>query len=211
MMLGNENIRLNLICGPQPPVSVEAHVIPIVLSRPKVPRRLGQYDRAESDALSNIQTDLPTSSTASRIIWSSMSMWTGTHLTAQSVCRSANRQAFATASRLTSRPTHQLHAKPLRSLYVRSPLFSLPSKPLVSSFTSFSKLHADNAPIVTSQASGPKSNDIANISPKEQRKKDWMIVRRLMSHVWPKHDWKTRARVVLGFGLLIAGKVCMSI
>lgn len=28
-----------------------------------------------------------------------------------------------------------------------------------------------------------------------------------MSHVWPKNDWGTRGRVVLGFGLLIAGKV----
>ncbi|KAG2107598.1 P-loop containing nucleoside triphosphate hydrolase protein [Suillus cothurnatus] len=34
-----------------------------------------------------------------------------------------------------------------------------------------------------------------------------MIVKRLMSHVWPKDDWGTRGRVVLGFGLLIAGKV----
>jgi ABC transporter ATM len=42
---------------------------------------------------------------------------------------------------------------------------------------------------------------------KEQRRKDWMIVKRLMSHVWPKDDWGTRGRVVLGFGLLIAGKV----
>jgi ABC transporter ATM len=42
---------------------------------------------------------------------------------------------------------------------------------------------------------------------KEQRRKDWIIVKRLMSHVWPKDDWGTRGRVVLGFGLLIAGKV----
>jgi hypothetical protein len=34
-----------------------------------------------------------------------------------------------------------------------------------------------------------------------------MIVKRLMSHVWPKDDWRTRGRVVLGFALLIAGKV----
>ena len=28
-----------------------------------------------------------------------------------------------------------------------------------------------------------------------------------MHHVWPRDDWNTRGRVLLGFGLLIAGKV----
>ncbi len=41
----------------------------------------------------------------------------------------------------------------------------------------------------------------------QQRKSDWNIVKRLMENVWPKNDWKTRATVVLGFGLLISGKV----
>ncbi len=41
----------------------------------------------------------------------------------------------------------------------------------------------------------------------EQRRTDWGIVKRLMENVWPKDDWKTRGTVVLGFGLLISGKV----
>lgn len=41
----------------------------------------------------------------------------------------------------------------------------------------------------------------------QQRKNDWNIVKRLMENVWPKNDWKTRATVVLGFGLLISGKL----
>lgn len=41
----------------------------------------------------------------------------------------------------------------------------------------------------------------------EQRRKDWIAVRRLMENVWPKNDWGTRGRVILGFALLISGKV----
>ncbi|KAF9053910.1 P-loop containing nucleoside triphosphate hydrolase protein [Hymenopellis radicata] len=41
----------------------------------------------------------------------------------------------------------------------------------------------------------------------EQRRTDWGIVKRLMDNVWPKNDWKTRGTVILGFGLLISGKL----
>ena len=42
---------------------------------------------------------------------------------------------------------------------------------------------------------------------REQRRKDWTVVRKLMENVWPKDDWGTRGRVILGFTLLITGKV----
>jgi hypothetical protein len=45
------------------------------------------------------------------------------------------------------------------------------------------------------------------ISNAEQRRRDWAIVRRLAVHIWPKDDWATRGRVVLGVGLLVCGKV----
>lgn len=138
-------------------------------------------------------------------------MWTRTHLTARFVCHSATLRAFsnvaATSSRIISRPIHQLNGTPLRCLYARSLLFNSKSKPFVSTFTSSSKLHANDAPTATKQVSIPKSVDNDNVSVREQRRKDWMIVKRLMSHVWPKDDWRTRGRVVLGFALLIAGKV----
>ncbi|KAG6840934.1 Iron-sulfur clusters transporter atm1, mitochondrial [Blastosporella zonata] len=51
---------------------------------------------------------------------------------------------------------------------------------------------------------GPKAEDTTS---KEQRKTDWIIVKRLLVNVWPKNDWKTRGTVLLGFGLLIGGKV----
>ena len=41
----------------------------------------------------------------------------------------------------------------------------------------------------------------------EQRKADFSIIKRLLVHVWPKDDWKTRLTVLGGFGLLITAKV----
>ena len=47
----------------------------------------------------------------------------------------------------------------------------------------------------------------ATVSNAEQRRRDWAVVRRLAVHIWPKNDWATRGRVVLGVGLLVCGKV----
>lgn len=132
-------------------------------------------------------------------------MWTGTPLTSRLVYRSATLRAFsnaATSQRLISRPNYGLNGKPMRSLYARPS--SLKLTPFISTFTSSSILHANDAPATTSVS---KSVDSDNVTVKEQRRKDWIIVKRLMSHVWPKDDWGTRGRVVLGFGLLITGKV----
>lgn len=49
------------------------------------------------------------------------------------------------------------------------------------------------------------SSDV--VTAKEQRRNDWNIIRKLMVNVWPKNDWKTRGTVLLGFGLLVTGKV----
>lgn len=53
----------------------------------------------------------------------------------------------------------------------------------------------------------PKPTSKVTISNAEQRRRDWFIVRRLLVHIWPRDDWETRGRVVLGVGLLISGKV----
>lgn len=60
-------------------------------------------------------------------------------------------------------------------------------------------------PVVSSVQPTPTSK--ATISNAEQRRRDWSIVRRLLVHIWPKDDWATRGRVVLGVGLLICGKL----
>jgi hypothetical protein len=56
----------------------------------------------------------------------------------------------------------------------------------------------------------PTPTSKVTISNAEQRRRDWSIVRRLLVHIWPKDDWATRGRVVLGVGLLICGKVRLS-
>ena len=59
----------------------------------------------------------------------------------------------------------------------------------------------------TAPAAVPKPAPADHPSAAEQRATDWKIVKQLIQHVWPKGDWKTRGIVVLGFGLLIGGKV----
>lgn len=41
----------------------------------------------------------------------------------------------------------------------------------------------------------------------EQRKKDWDIVKKLMVNIWPRGNYNVKSRVIVGFGLLVAGKV----
>ena len=53
--------------------------------------------------------------------------------------------------------------------------------------------------------------DPEHVTAKEQRRKDWLVVRKIIGNVWPKHDWNTRCRVVLGFTLLLGGKVPLSL
>lgn len=45
------------------------------------------------------------------------------------------------------------------------------------------------------------------MSEKEQSRRDWEIIKKLLPNVWPKNDWGTKTRVLLAVGLLIGGKV----
>ena len=47
------------------------------------------------------------------------------------------------------------------------------------------------------------------VTEKEQSRKDWEIIRKLLPNLWPKDDWGTKTRVMLALGLLIGGKVRM--
>ena len=76
-----------------------------------------------------------------------------------------------------------------------------------------SPLHSSTTPAAAAgvkESPQPTSTSKATISNAEQRRRDWSIVRRLLVHIWPKDDWGTRGRVVLGVGLLICGKVRLS-
>lgn len=65
-----------------------------------------------------------------------------------------------------------------------------------------------SAPSVSARDRQDLTSNSNQISAGEQRKRDWSIVRKLAVNVWPKDDWGTRGRVLLGVGLLVAGKVC---
>ncbi|KAL8293738.1 hypothetical protein RQP46_000439 [Phenoliferia psychrophenolica] len=45
------------------------------------------------------------------------------------------------------------------------------------------------------------------VSEKEQSRKDWEIIRKLLPNLWPKDDWGTKTRVMLALGLLVGGKI----
>jgi hypothetical protein len=66
-------------------------------------------------------------------------------------------------------------------------------------------------PAPASEAAKPTPEPLARadeaLTPKEQRRRDWAIIRQLVPHVWPANDWSTKSRIVLGVGLLVAGKV----
>lgn len=47
---------------------------------------------------------------------------------------------------------------------------------------------------------------VGEVTVREQRKRDWSIMHKMMEHMWPQ-DWGVRSRVVLGLGLLVGGKV----
>lgn len=74
--------------------------------------------------------------------------------------------------------------------------------PIVENKTIQPKREPQVAPVVVQDK---KPTEV--VSQADQRKKDWKIVKKLLSNVWPKDDWWTRGRVIVGFSLLICGKV----
>jgi len=87
----------------------------------------------------------------------------------------------------------------------------LPARPASRHWRAFRHLsqQPNSSPqSAATRKSPPAPSTVAtSISNAEQRRRDWAIVRRLAVHIWPKGDWGTRGRVVLGVGMLISGKV----
>jgi ATP-binding cassette subfamily B (MDR/TAP) protein 7 len=70
------------------------------------------------------------------------------------------------------------------------------------------KVQTTPSPAIAKRPSMAKELDSSDVvTAKEQRNSDWNIITKLMVNVWPKNDWKTRGTVLLGFGLLVTGKV----
>jgi ATP-binding cassette, subfamily B (MDR/TAP), member 7 len=114
----------------------------------------------------------------------------------------------------TGSPHHHDGARSIRLLQQLShvqPKFSpdQPSSPIRLSRRSLQDLApkpvtVQSLPSTTIQA--PAAKELDNTA-KDQRRNDWNIIKKLMVHVWPKQDWRTRGTVLLGFGLLVSGKV----
>lgn len=45
------------------------------------------------------------------------------------------------------------------------------------------------------------------VTEKEQSRRDWEIIRKLVPNIWPKDDWGTKTRVMVAVGLLVGGKI----
>ena len=129
-------------------------------------------------------------------------------------------QAFR-ATRLAlrvSRPSPVLTSAPCRHRLSASPLIS--QTPWTYSCTpahrTFKHLAQHYAKLVQkshgsdSKMSTKTGADLVpdeHVSRKEQRRRDRLIIRRLSVNLWPEGDWGTKSRVIIGVGLLVAGKV----
>ncbi|KAI0337240.1 P-loop containing nucleoside triphosphate hydrolase protein [Trametopsis cervina] len=110
----------------------------------------------------------------------------------------------------------RLSARPLSrsTLFTRIPVTR--AVPLRHQARLFQHLAQKPSTTPTSEAKPPvtepvkpasNSDDSVHITIAEQRRRDWNIIKRLSGNLWPKDDWSTRSRVVLGLSLLVAGKV----
>ncbi|KAI9000654.1 P-loop containing nucleoside triphosphate hydrolase protein [Trametes punicea] len=131
------------------------------------------------------------------------------------VCRQCLVRPFKAAPRalstLTDPPSYRRISA---SLGDRSPLRRArnPSRDVCARF--FQNLAQSSQKTEVAPAQPPKhpskqdlGSDAIHITQSEQRRRDWNIVRRLVQNIWPKDDWKTRGRVLIGFGLLVGGKL----
>jgi hypothetical protein len=120
----------------------------------------------------------------------------------RSPCRIAARKVVTSVPKFNSSIAH--HKAYLTSLYCPRSRLNI-----------FNRPYQDLAPKTTPSGNAQKPlqipkdlvGEVENVTNAEQRIRDWKIIRKLMVHVWPRNDWRTRGTVLFGFGLLIGGKV----
>ncbi|KAJ3501535.1 hypothetical protein NMY22_g18895 [Coprinellus aureogranulatus] len=108
-------------------------------------------------------------------------------------------------------------ALPNRSLCLRRAIHETRQKTLLSGPPRHSPLPAWRSRLFGHMARQPDKPEAKKDTPpkledkeptkEEQRRSDWIIIKRLMSNVWPKNDWRTRGTVLFGFVLLVSAKV----
>ncbi|GAA5999858.1 hypothetical protein JCM10207_005941 [Rhodosporidiobolus poonsookiae] len=67
--------------------------------------------------------------------------------------------------------------------------------------------HQKEQAVVHDQAGASDVGKESNVSEKEQTRRDWDIVKKLLPNVWPKNDRGTKVRVLVALGLLVGGKL----
>lgn len=50
-------------------------------------------------------------------------------------------------------------------------------------------------------------NKVQEVTDKEQTRRDWEIIKKLIPNIWPKNDFVTKTRVITAISLLVGGKV----
>ncbi|KAH9042243.1 iron-sulfur clusters transporter ATM1 [Lactarius pseudohatsudake] len=117
--------------------------------------------------------------------------------------RSAYSYATASWNRAAVRPgPHRLHSN---SNFYLLPRPVPPNSRTFRQLTRQEKSASQSTTTTAPKEATPAAPKVA-VSNAVQRRRDWAIVRRLAVHIWPKNDWGTRGRVVLGVGLLVSGK-----
>lgn len=97
------------------------------------------------------------------------------------------------------------------TFHTSSSISSSPSQPPPPSKALNSQTHPPDpvSPATPPSSSKPTSKPESEAEPTaaQQRKSEWTIIKRLLSNVWPRGDWKTRGIVLCSFVLLIGAKV----
>ena len=110
-------------------------------------------------------------------------------------------------------PGRLCQRRSIHELYRRTlPVNEAPSRGLVSPWNAcrarlFGHLAGPKEPPKAEQPKSEPKPPVDNPTRAEQRRTDWTIIKKLLTNVWPKNDWKTRGTVLFGFVLLITAKV----
>ena len=131
-------------------------------------------------------------------------------------------QRFPSLLKVRPPPTFPLHKRPTgfcqrrsihelyrRTLPVNEPPFRGPPQSPWNACRArlFGHMAGPKEPPKAEQPKSEPKPPADNPTRAEQRRTDWTIIKRLLTNVWPKNDWKTRGTVLFGFVLLVSAKV----
>ena len=94
----------------------------------------------------------------------------------------------------------------LRPLYTRSNLSRIPIHKLpIHQTLKTTQMRCIGSFLAYRKRTSDSNDNLLGID--DDRISEKLMMRRLLSHVWPKNDPNTKRRVVLAMGLLVGGKI----